>query len=213
MIRRMKKTMTIEKIKNALLGPLPGRSAQLKMSTRPRPGDTPPFDESAFREGAVLILLYPSEGELYLPLTKRTSSVELHKGHISLPGGAREADESLVETALRETGEEIGVNVPEKSVLGALSIIHIPVSRYRVAPFVAALKNRPDYHPDTGEVEEIIETPLQLILDEKRVCREWQVHLNRRMLVPYYRLGKHRIWGATAMILSEFAELLSKNVE
>jgi len=209
----MKQTITVEHVRQALLKPLPGRDAQLKMSTRPRPGDAPPFDESRFRDGAVLILLYPWEGELYLPLTKRAASVESHKGHISLPGGAREPAETLIQTALRESSEEIGVKVAEESVLGALSVIYVPVSRYRVTPFVAAMEDAPDYRPDSGEVEEIIETPLQLFLDENNVSHEWQTHMNKRMLVPFYRLGRHKIWGATAMILSEFVELLSNYVE
>jgi 8-oxo-dGTP pyrophosphatase MutT (NUDIX family) len=204
---------TIESVRTALVLPLPGRSAQVKMSTRPRPGDIPPFNDSEFRDGAVLILLYPVGGELYLPLTKRTTSVDSHKGHISLPGGAREPGETLVQTALREAEEEIGVSVTEEAVMGQLSLIYVPVSRYRVTPFVAALGGRPEYHPDSNEVEELIETPLRLFLDDRDVYREWQTHLNRRMLVPFYGFGEHKIWGATAMILAEFGELLSKSVE
>jgi 8-oxo-dGTP pyrophosphatase MutT (NUDIX family) len=209
----MRDRLTVDFVKYALLKALPGRRAQLKMSTRPRPGDTPPFDETRFRDGAVLILLYPVEGELHLPLTRRTRSVESHKGHISLPGGAREADEELVDTALRESEEEIGVKLTEESILGKLSVIHVPVSRYRVTPFVAAIRARPEYRPHKKEVEEIIEIPLQFFLEEKNIYTEWQTHMNRRMLVPFYRFGRHKIWGATAMILSEFAELLSKSVE
>ena len=210
---RMAQNHTADSVRVALQSPLPGREAQVKMSTRPRPGDAPPFNNADFRDGAVLILLYPVAGELYLPLTKRTTSVDSHKGHISLPGGAREHGETLVQTALRESSEEIGVSVPEESVLGKLSVIYVPVSRYRVSPFVAAIDSRPEYHPDSNEVDEMIETPLRIFLEEDNVRREWQTHMNRRMLVPFYRFGKHKIWGATAMILAEFAELLSNPVE
>jgi 8-oxo-dGTP pyrophosphatase MutT (NUDIX family) len=209
----MIRVLTVDFVRKALLKPLPGRSAQLRMSTRPRPGDSSSYDEDRFRDGAVLILLYPARGELQFPLTRRTTSVESHKGHISLPGGAREPNETLAETALRESAEEIGVQVAEDFIIGKLSVIHVPVSGYRVTPFVAAVDARPEYRPHSREVDEIIETPLSLLLDPKNVSREWQTHANRRMLVPFYRFGRHRIWGATAMILSEFAELLSKNVE
>lgn len=211
--RGVSDNLTAASIRKALLAPLPGREAQLRMSTKPRPGDKPPFDETRFRDGAVLILLYPLGAGLHLPLTKRTSLVDSHKGHISFPGGARKPDETLAQTALRESSEEIGVDVTEESILGELSVIYVPVSRYKVTPFVAAIERRPQYHPDTNEVEEIIEVPLSLFLDRENVYREWQVHMNTRMLVPFYRFRKHKIWGATAMILSEFAEVLSKSVE
>ncbi len=213
MIEAMRCSLTLETVKRALSLPLPGREAHLRMSTRPRPGDRPPFDDREFRDGAVLALIYPALDALYLPLTKRTDSVASHKGHISLPGGAREGDETLVQTALREAREEIGVSLPTESVIGTLSVIHVPVSGYRVTPFVAEAYTRPSFRPDPTEVEEIIELPLQLILDKDAVETEWQTHGGIRMLVPHYRHGVHKIWGATAMILSEFAEVLAKAVE
>jgi 8-oxo-dGTP pyrophosphatase MutT (NUDIX family) len=209
----MASLLSLDTVKKALSLPLPGREAQLRMSTRPRPGDSPPFDEKKFRDGAVLLLIYPVRDSLYLPLTKRTVSVASHKGHISLPGGAREGDEMLVETALRETKEEIGVSVAREDVIGTLSSIHVPVSGYRVKPFVAQARTRPSFLPDPSEVEEMIELPLDLILSRKTVETEWQTHGGTRMLVPHYRCGIHKIWGATAMILSELAEALAKAVE
>lgn len=185
----------------------------MKMSTRPRPGDRPSFEDSKFKDGAVLIITYPFEHRLHVALTKRTQSVASHKGHISFPGGARESGEPLLQTALRESEEEIGVSLPRDSVIGALSVLHVPVSGYRVKPFVAISEERPRFRPDRREVEEIIEVPLDLFLNEENIVQEWQTHQNRRMLVPFYRHGTHKIWGATAMILSEFAELLLKVVE
>lgn len=205
--------LTFETVERALSLPLPGRPAQLKMATRPRPGDSPPFEDSNFKDGSVLVLLYPINDQLRLPLTKRTESVASHKGHISFPGGAREENETPIQTALRESREEIGVELPEKSVVGTLSVIYVPASGYRVKPFVATVDVRPRFDPDSEEVEEIIEVPLVAFLDEKNVAREWQTHQNTRMLVPFYVYENHKIWGATAMILSEFAELLKKAVE
>ena len=97
--------------------------------------------------------------------------------------------------------------------MGALSVLYVPVSGYRIRPFVAITEERPRFQPDPSEVEEVIEVPLDLFLSEESIAREWQTHQNRKMLVPFYRHGNHRIWGATAMILSEFAELLLKVVE
>ena len=209
----MKPDLTFETIRKAISLPLPGRPAQLKMSTQPRPGDRLPFDESKFKDGAVLIITYPIEDKLHLALTKRTQSVASHKGHISFPGGARESDETLLQTALRETEEEIGVNLPEDTVIGTLSVLYVPISGYRITPFVTIAEERPRFRPDPSEVEKIIEVPLCLFLNEESITREWQTHQNRKMLVPFYRHGNHKIWGATAMILSEFAELLLKVVE
>lgn len=206
----MEPAIDFETVRKAVSLPHPGRNAQLLMATQPRPGDGPPFDESKFKDGAVLVIVYPVEGELHLPLTRRTDSVTSHKGHISLPGGAREPDEDLLHTALRETTEEIGVLIPEESVIGTLSEIHVPASGYRVRPFVAISREALHFKRDPAEVEEIIEVPIALFLDRRNVSREWQTHQSVKMLVPFYKYGNHKIWGATAMMLSEFAELILK---
>jgi 8-oxo-dGTP pyrophosphatase MutT (NUDIX family) len=99
---------TIEQVRAAMRGPLPGPRAQIAMAPRPRPFSPPPGVEP--REAGVLLILYPVHGVLHLALTVRTSDLNHHSGQISLPGGGWEAgDTSLQETALREAQEEIGI--------------------------------------------------------------------------------------------------------
>jgi len=195
-------------IRQALRHPLPGQAAQMRMSTRPRFGleARPPGHQP--RQGGVLILLYPKDGRLHFPLTRRTEKVEEHKGQISLPGGAREGDEPLAWTALRETCEELGVDPQSVEVLGALTPLYIFPSDYCITPYVAARPDRPTFVPDPVEVAEVLEVPLATLLDPTiRREEEWVLH-GIATRVPFYQIGEHKVWGATAMVLSEFAAVL-----
>lgn len=199
----------ISDVRRALSRPLPGLPAQLRMAPAYRISAlrerTPPPSP---REAAVLILLYPRDGRLCFPLTRRTDTVENHKGQISLPGGAREAGESLPETALRETREELRAGPDDWAVLGALTPLYIPPSGFLISPFVAYSSTRPTFDPDPVEVAELIETPLALLFDPALVVREeWEL---RGILtqVPFFHVYGHKVWGATAMVLSELVTLL-----
>lgn len=162
-----------------------------------------------YRDGAVLILLYPGEEGLTLVLTRRTEEVEHHRRQIALPGGAREDGEPLFETALRETEEEVGVPRERVEILGRLVPFHIPVSAFVVHPFVGYLSESPDYRPDPREVARVIEVPLEhLLREETRGEDEWEV-MGEMSRVPFYHLPDTRpppLWGATAMILSGLLE-------
>jgi 8-oxo-dGTP pyrophosphatase MutT (NUDIX family) len=205
----MDPTLNLHGIRVALQRPLPGRKAQMTMAVQPRPGDRPDLPVPCPREGAVLILLYPHEGQLFLPLTRRTETVETHKGQISLPGGAREQqDESLAQTALRETQEELGVPDRDVEIIGALTPLYIPHSRFCVYPFVGYAILRPLLRPDPLEVAEAIEAPLLDLLHPS--TRQIETHWRDGQLysVPSYHIGPQKIWGATAMILAEFLALV-----
>lgn len=202
-------SLDVQMVRAALQLPLPGRAAQLEMAVRPRPGDRPDLPNPCPREAAVLMLLYPHQGELVLPLTRRTDTVEMHRGQISLPGGAREPqDRDFAQTALRETCEELGI--PEKAVqiLGALSPLYVPPSQFCVYPYVGYVSAPPLLQPDPSEVAAVIEVPLQHLLEPD--TRKVQVHLrgNQRFEVPVYQVAEQEIWGATAMMLAELAALL-----
>lgn len=200
---------TIALVRQALEGPLPGRAAQLTMATRPRPGDRPDIPAPCPYEGAVLILLYQAEGRLEFPLTVRSSTVHAHKGQISLPGGAKEpGDEGFEQTALREASEELGVATADIQLLGALSWLYIPHSGFCVHPFVGYAEEQPNWHPDPAEVAELFSARLDALLDPSTVREEVSMHDGLSFLVPYYLFGRHRVWGATAMILAEFVALL-----
>lgn len=180
------------------------------MSPRPRPGDVFPLPpEIQPKEAGVLILLFPGKGDLSFFLTRRTDTVENHKGQVSLPGGAQEAGESLEQTALRETCEELLIDPACVQILdGPLTPVYIPVSGFRATAFVAFTPERPSVTPEPGEVVEIIEASLELIVDEKSVAEEeWEIR-GYKGSVPFFNVNGHKVWGATAMMLGEFVEML-----
>jgi 8-oxo-dGTP pyrophosphatase MutT (NUDIX family) len=202
--------MHYEQVRRALALPRPGRAAQMRMAPRPRPGDVFPLPpEIQPREAGVLILLYPAADDLHFFLTRRTDHVEAHKGQISLPGGAQEPGESLAQTALRETREELGIAHAPIELLGeALTPVYIPVSGFRATPFVAFTPARPEIHLSQTEVVEVLEPSLETLLDERNIAEELWTIRGFPAIVPYFSINGHKVWGATAMILSEFREML-----
>ncbi len=202
--------MTLDQVRRALALPRPGRRAHVRLSPRPRPGDVfslPP--EIQPKEAGVLILLFPSEEDLSFFLTRRTDTVGNHKGQVSLPGGAQEAGESLVQTALREASEELSIDPTCAEIIGTpLTPVYIPVSGFRATPIVAFTPLRPPVTPEPGEVVEIIEMPLELLVNEQTVAEEeWEIR-GYKGIVPFFNVNGHKVWGATAMVLGEFAEML-----
>jgi 8-oxo-dGTP pyrophosphatase MutT (NUDIX family) len=201
---------TLEDIYTALQKPLPGLAAQIKLAPEYRVESlrvTPPADA---RPAGVLILLYPYEGVWHFPLMKRTEDGLVHSGQISLPGGSQEAGESLQETALREACEEVGAACTDVEVLGQLSPIYIPPSNFLVTPTVGYADQRPNFQCDPREVAELIEVPLSTLFDREVVKREPWTLRGATVEVPFYQIGPHKVWGATAMILSEFSLLLAE---
>ena len=179
---------------------LPGEKAQLQMAPTFRGHLTSPGNPV---EAAVLVLFYPSDGKSHLVLIKRNEYDGPHSAQVSFPGGARETgDLNLEETSLRETREELGVN-GQIEVLGALTPLHIPVSNFMVYPFVGWMEERPDFHPDSSEVQYVIEASLIDLLDPSSRESETIYHHEQSIEAPFYRVGKEKIWGATAMMLSE----------
>jgi 8-oxo-dGTP pyrophosphatase MutT (NUDIX family) len=208
--RRAMKDLTLDEIRAALQQPLPGIAAQIKLAPEYRVESlraAPPADA---RAAGVLILLYLYQNEWYFPLMKRVEDGLVHGGQISLPGGSQEAGESLRETALREACEEIGAACAEVEVIGQLSTIYIPPSNFLVTPTVGFVGQRPDFRCDPREVAELIEVPLSTLFDRDVVKREpWSLR-GVTVEVPFYQIGPHKVWGATAMILSEFSLLLAE---
>jgi 8-oxo-dGTP pyrophosphatase MutT (NUDIX family) len=125
-----------------------------------------------------------------------------------LPGGRREDGEPLQETALREAHEEVGIDPRAVSLLGSLASLYILPSDFEVFPFVGWHEGMPAFVPQLSEVAEIIEVPLAHILDERLRQEEVWERKGVSMIVPYFQIGEHKVWGATAMMLSEFAERL-----
>ncbi|GAB4506525.1 MAG: CoA pyrophosphatase [Anaerolineales bacterium] len=198
---------TPEDLHRALQGPLPGRAAQLWMAPQPRPMDADHQPQMA----AVLLLLYPGETGWCFPLTVRTHAVANHQGQVSLPGGARHGRESLKRTALRETAEELGVSARDVEILGQLTPLYVAVSDFQIFPFVGCMPVRPDFRPSADEVAQVLETPLEMLLDERiRFEEDWDLPDGRHLHVPYFLIQGHKVWGATAVILGEFVWLLRR---
>ncbi len=200
----------IQKIKAALRQPLPGADGQAPLSPEGRyPAERLREMPQHYREGAVLLLLYPRNNALHFVLTRRPEYNGVHSGQISLPGGAREPGEQFQNTALRETWEEVGVPVNQISVLGALTQLYIPPSNFMVYPFVGYCTAAPHFRPDAREVAEIMQVPVSVIQDPHNRHSEVREHPQLgRIKIPYMLIHGYKVWGATAMILSEFNALL-----
>jgi 8-oxo-dGTP pyrophosphatase MutT (NUDIX family) len=195
----------VSRLKEELLQPLPGIEAQLRMSP---PFRRPVATETPLKNSGVLLLLYLHEGRIYTVFIKRTEYNGVHSGQISLPGGMfKKSDSSLSYTALRETMEETGMPVKEASVIGQLTRLHIPVSNINVFPFVAVSNKRPDFIPDPTEVQYLIETSLDDLLNPLNQKTKIMQIAETAIEVPYFDVRENHIWGATAMIVSEFLEV------
>ena len=197
-----------EQIKERLKKPLPGNEAHLATRIKTKSEVTFPNGEETARLAAVLILLFPFEDEIQFFLTKRTEDVEHHKGQISLPGGIRENNESLNETALRETKEEVGIDSTKIIISGSLTPFFIPVTGYIVHPFIGWCKEKPSTKIHDVEVNQLFSVSITELMDEKILQTEqWNIR-GYDAIVPYYNFGKCKVWGATAAILSEFKSIL-----
>ncbi len=198
----------LERIEQGLRAPLPGIPAQLRMAPMPRPGQKAYFEvEDTCLKAGVLVLLYERDGEPTLLLTRRTERVLHHPGQISFPGGEQHPGESLEATALRETEEEMGLDLGAVRILGRLTPLYIPPSNYCIYPTVAMLPGRPLFRPQPDEVAEVIEVPLRRLTDPDGRRRETWTIGERTVNVPFYEYQGHKIWGATAMVLAEFLAL------
>jgi 8-oxo-dGTP pyrophosphatase MutT (NUDIX family) len=200
-------------LEKRLQKPLPGRPAQLKMSSLARMRELMKFPspEDA-SQSSVLILLYPLAGSIGLVLMLRPEYRGIHSGQISLPGGKfEETDESLIYTALREAREEIGIDPMQVQVIGQLTELYIPPSNFLVTPVVGYQASQPHFTADPKEVAKIIEIQLDDLLNESnRQMKRMKISLGFSLKVPSYFIDGNIVWGATAMILSELGEIVSE---
>jgi 8-oxo-dGTP pyrophosphatase MutT (NUDIX family) len=158
------------------------------------------------RRAGVLVPLFVRDARLWILFTRRTESVEHHRGQISFPGGSEEkGDESLFATAVRETEEELAVAPSDVISLGALSPI-VTVTNFYVEPYVAAVPQPYVWKPAEAEIAEVIEAPIASLMDP--AILEKKPMPGREGTILFYHHGKHIVWGATASILSELLEAL-----
>jgi 8-oxo-dGTP pyrophosphatase MutT (NUDIX family) len=188
--------------------PLPGVNAQLRMSPAMR---RPVSGEYPLKNAGVLIILYPHGGRVYTVFIKRTEYEGVHSGQVSLPGGMfEEEDGSLMNTAIREANEETGIEVKSVEIIGKLTPLHIPVSNVNVHAFVGVTDSRPAFVPDPSEVQYLIEESLDELLNEVNLKTKSMTLFGNEVIVPYFDIRGNHIWGATAMIISEFAEIAGR---
>jgi 8-oxo-dGTP pyrophosphatase MutT (NUDIX family) len=172
------------------------------------------FAELNPKISSVLVLMYPNmKDEPTMVLMKRAKYEGLHSGEISFPGGKKdEGDDSLKDTAIREANEELGLHRQNIRVLRELSYLYIPPSNFLVYPFIAYADEEPNYWLNKKEVSKIIEfNPLTLVDDKLKGVMEITNHSSGlNVTAPYYDIKGHKVWGATAIILSEIEELIRK---
>lgn len=167
-----------------------------------------PMDPHGHRKACVMVTLVERNGVLHLLLTKRTDTVEHHKGQISFPGGmADELDASDDDTALRELHEEIGVERSAITILGTLDDIHIPTG-FVVTPVVGYIRELPSLCTSAAEVAEVLLIPLERFFDPSLLHSEERELRGHRRQVYFYDVWKEPVWGATAHIIKQLTDLL-----
>jgi len=162
------------------------------------------------REAAVMILFHPVNDQPHLIFIVRQSYDGVHSGQISFPGGKREPeDPDLIQTAIRETAEEIGINSKIIRVLGTTSPLFIPPSNFMVTPVVGYCPTIDNFTPQESEVKEVLTIPFTHFTDGRyKKVHTVNASYKRNMMVPCYRIQEHIIWGATAMMLNELVEII-----
>ena len=235
--------MTVTELLEAISPPrpLPGAAARTVMAPPFRRqelealaclGDPKPAvpSRAGWREAAVLVLFYESGGGLRFPLIVRPDGPGVHAGQVSLPGGAREPEESPEDCALRETREEIGVDPGSVRLVRALTPLHVPPSRFLVRPFAGVAAARPEFRLSGSEVAVLLEPRLDELLDPAGAsCVDVRLGVAAGVgdgiadgiadgvavgvavgvaEAPCYELAGYSVWGATAMILSELRAMI-----
>ena len=164
--------------------------------------------DASLTPAAVMLLLYPRNGEYCVLLNKRSEEVEHHKGEISFPGGARDPqDENSLDTALRETEEEMGILRADVKVLGELDEV-VTRSGFAVKVYVGTISYPYKFKPSAMEIAEVLEVPVKVLRDPASVRVETRWQDGQTEEIYSYAYNGHLIYGATARILQQFLSVL-----
>jgi 8-oxo-dGTP pyrophosphatase MutT (NUDIX family) len=167
-----------------------------------------PLADSSLMPAAVMVLLYPKDGEYCVLLNKRSQQVEHHKGEMSFPGGARDpADQNSLETALRETEEEMGISRSDVTILGRLDDIATR-SNFGVRVYIGTIPYPYHFEPSPLEVAEVVEIPVTVLRDPANRRYETRWMDGEAVTACSYAHQEHLVFGATAKILQQFLEVL-----
>ncbi|TDB64457.1 NUDIX hydrolase [Arundinibacter roseus] len=198
----------VEELEVRFQTPLPGEKAHARMLAQSDIRRMIKPNERT-RKSAVLILFYPHREEIFLPLILRPAYDGVHSGQMAFPGGRFElSDEDLIRTAKREAQEEIGLRLTDVRIVGQLSELFIPPSNFFVLPVVAYIPYRPEFYPDPREVEKVLEVPLNEVRDKTIIGTSELVVRGIPIQAPHYLIQNHKVWGATAMMISELLTIL-----
>jgi len=162
-------------------------------------------------DSAIMIILFFKDNKLHTSIIKRSVYDGKHSGQMAFPGGKyQESDKNLETTAIRETFEEVGVKIDDKEIIGKLTSLMIPVSNIMVTPFVCFINYIPKYLINKTEVQQIYNVPINDFINNKKVKTDLQY--NTQVKIPYFDIENETVWGATAMIMSEFLEIYKRSV-
>ena len=211
----------MNKLRDSLAKELPGIKSWERMAVKSQEGNSIESESlqkyskwlteeklSVMKKAAVLIGFFEKENNWHFPLIKRPMHEKNHPGQIALPGGARENNEALEETALREAFEEVGIIPNNVEIIGKLTPLPVPVSNYLIYPFVGIINKEPEWKINKDEVAELIILKLDdLIEADDGYSENWDLRGNK-VKVPVFKLSDKTIWGATATVLCEMLDLI-----
>ncbi len=165
---------------------------------------------AGLKQSAVLVPIFNREGQYHLLFTKRTEHLKYHKGQISFPGGTQEKGETLLDTALRESAEEIGLASGDVEVLGELDDVITWASNYIISPFVVTIPWPYEFKVNRREIEELIEVPVATLQEKGCMRQETEVNGTEVVNNYFYHCQDRIIWGATARILHQLLDILAQ---
>ncbi len=193
---------------------MPGADAHYKMEPEIRRNwrEKVQRKELSPKMAAVMALFYPAADTTKLLLILRKTYPGVHSNQIGFPGGKVEPeDHDLLQTALRETEEEVGVRKDAITVVKSLSEVYIPPSNFLVQPYLGLYEEPEPFVLQKEEVEALVEIPLLEFLDEaNEIEQQMKTSYSDKIIVPAFKLEGHTVWGATAMMLNEIKDLLLK---
>jgi 8-oxo-dGTP pyrophosphatase MutT (NUDIX family) len=201
-------TDAVAKLERAFARDLPGVVAQDTLAPIPRREWPPGLSPARIRSAAGLLLVFPAGGQAHIVLTVRADTLGRHSGQVSLPGGVVEPGETLEQAALREAHEEIALPPEGVRVLGALTPLDIAVSGFRLHPIVGTVEEHPALYAADGEVARVLEISIAQLMDPSAFAWRTMTRAGGQIRVPTLHAEGADIWGATAMVVSEFLTML-----